>query len=77
MTRQAIHIIGAGLAGSEAAWQIAEAGIPAIIHEMKPQKFSAAHKTARNWFAPIRCGQMILNITPSACCMKKCDAAVP
>lgn len=32
------------LAGSEAAWQIAEAGIPAIIHEMKPQKFSAAHK---------------------------------
>ena len=44
MTRQAIHIIGAGLAGSEAAWQIAEAGIPAIIHEMKPQKFSAAHK---------------------------------
>ena len=30
-----IHIIGAGLAGSEAAWQIAEAGIPVIIHEMK------------------------------------------
>lgn len=46
MNTQPIHIIGAGLAGSEAAWQIAEAGIPAIIHEMKPIKFSPAHKNA-------------------------------
>lgn len=46
MKTQPIHIIGAGLAGSEAAWQIAEAGIPAIIHEMKPIKFSPAHKNA-------------------------------
>ena len=44
MSDTPIHIIGAGLAGSEAAWQIAEAGIPVIIHEMKPAKFSPAHK---------------------------------
>jgi len=44
MNNTPIHIVGAGLAGSEAAWQIAEAGIPVIIHEMKPVKFSAAHK---------------------------------
>ncbi len=31
-----IHIIGGGLAGSEAAWQIAEAGVPVLLHEMRP-----------------------------------------
>ncbi len=40
-----VHIVGAGLAGSEAAWQIAQRGIKVIIHEMRPQKFSPAHKT--------------------------------
>jgi len=38
-----IRVIGAGLAGSEAAFQIARAGIPVILHEMKPQKYSPAH----------------------------------
>ena len=40
-----IHIIGGGLAGSEAAWQVAKRGIKVIIHEMKPNKLSPAHKT--------------------------------
>lgn len=40
-----IHIAGAGLAGSEAAWQLAERGIRVIIHEMRPLKYSPAHKT--------------------------------
>jgi methylenetetrahydrofolate--tRNA-(uracil-5-)-methyltransferase len=40
-----IHIIGGGLAGSEAAWQIAKAGVPAIIHEMRPVRMTDAHKT--------------------------------
>ena len=31
-----VHVIGAGLAGSEAAWQLAMAGIPVILHEMRP-----------------------------------------
>ena len=40
-----IHIIGGGLAGSEAAWQIAEAGRAVVIHEMRPVRMTDAHKT--------------------------------
>src|SRR5262249_1154990 len=40
-----IHIIGGGLAGSEAAWQIAGRGIPVHLHEMRPVRGTAAHKT--------------------------------
>ena len=40
-----IHIVGGGLAGSEAAWQIAEAGVPAVLHEMRPVRGTDAHKT--------------------------------
>ena len=42
---QPVHVIGGGLAGSEAAWQLAQAGIPAILHEMRPARTTAAHKT--------------------------------
>ena len=42
-----IHILGGGLAGSEAAWQIAEAGHPAVLHEMRPVHPTAAHQTDR------------------------------
>ena len=38
-----VIIIGAGLAGSEAAWQLAQRGIPVELHEMKPQKMTPAH----------------------------------
>jgi len=44
MKQSGVHIIGAGLAGSEAAWQLARRGVKVVVHEMKPQKFSAAHK---------------------------------
>ncbi|BCA78694.1 methylenetetrahydrofolate--tRNA-(uracil(54)-C(5))-methyltransferase (FADH(2)-oxidizing) TrmFO [Desulfuromonas sp. AOP6] len=40
-----LHIIGAGLAGCEAAWQAAQQGTPVILHEMKPQRFSPAHQS--------------------------------
>jgi len=40
-----IHVIGGGLAGSEAAWQIAQAGIAVVLHEMRPTKSTAAHQT--------------------------------
>ena len=40
-----IHIIGGGMAGSEAAWQIAEAGLPVILHEMRPEQGTFAHQT--------------------------------
>ncbi|HEY0033089.1 MAG TPA: methylenetetrahydrofolate--tRNA-(uracil(54)-C(5))-methyltransferase (FADH(2)-oxidizing) TrmFO [Devosia sp.] len=42
---KSIHIIGGGLAGSEAAWQAAEAGIPVILHEMRPVRATDAHQT--------------------------------
>jgi len=41
-----VHIIGGGLAGSEAAWQVACAGVSAVVHEMRPIRMTAAHKTA-------------------------------
>jgi methylenetetrahydrofolate--tRNA-(uracil-5-)-methyltransferase len=40
-----IHVIGGGLAGSEAAFQIASAGVPVVLHEMRPQRMTEAHKT--------------------------------
>lgn len=43
--KQAIHVIGGGLAGSEAAWQIASAGVPVVLHEMRPMRGTDAHKT--------------------------------
>src|ERR1041384_67321 len=42
---QPVHIIGGGLAGSEAAWQLAARGVPAVLHEMPPGRAAAAHKT--------------------------------
>ncbi|WP_425514887.1 methylenetetrahydrofolate--tRNA-(uracil(54)-C(5))-methyltransferase (FADH(2)-oxidizing) TrmFO [Ancylobacter lacus] len=39
-----VHVIGGGLAGSEAAWQLARAGIPVILHEMRPLRATDAHK---------------------------------
>ena len=40
-----IHVIGGGLAGSEAAWQIARAGVPVVLHEMRPARATEAHLT--------------------------------
>ena len=45
MTQEPIQVIGGGLAGTEAAWQIAQAGVPVILHEMRPKRFSPAHHT--------------------------------
>jgi methylenetetrahydrofolate--tRNA-(uracil-5-)-methyltransferase len=45
MLHAPIHIVGGGLAGSEAAWQIARLGLPVVLHEMRPQRQTEAHKT--------------------------------
>jgi len=45
-SKQTVTIIGAGLAGSEAAWQLARRGIPVRLHEMRPGKMTPAHNTA-------------------------------
>ncbi|MEL7277723.1 MAG: methylenetetrahydrofolate--tRNA-(uracil(54)-C(5))-methyltransferase (FADH(2)-oxidizing) TrmFO, partial [Pseudomonadota bacterium] len=45
MSIEPIHIIGGGMAGSEAAWQAASLGVPVILHEMRPQVQTFAHQT--------------------------------
>lgn len=45
MTIEPVHVVGGGLAGSEASWQIAEAGVPVVLHEMRPVRGTEAHKT--------------------------------
>jgi methylenetetrahydrofolate--tRNA-(uracil-5-)-methyltransferase len=41
-----VHVIGGGLAGSEAAWQLASCGVPVVLHEMRPVQATPVHKTA-------------------------------
>ena len=52
-----VHIIGAGLAGSEAAWQAAEMGVDVVLHEMRPVKMTPAHQTA--YFAELVCSNSL------------------
>jgi methylenetetrahydrofolate--tRNA-(uracil-5-)-methyltransferase len=52
-TSETVHIIGAGLAGSEAAWQVAEAGLAVVLHEMRPDRMTEAHRT--EGFAELVC----------------------
>ncbi|MCH6578022.1 MAG: FAD-dependent oxidoreductase, partial [Proteobacteria bacterium] len=49
VTRQTkpVHVIGGGLAGSEAAWQLARVGVPVTLHEMRPVRGTEAHLTDR------------------------------
>ena len=42
-----VHVVGGGLAGSEAAWQLAERGHDVVLHEMRPVRSTPAHKTDR------------------------------
>ena len=55
--RERVHIIGAGLAGSEAAWQIAKRGVEVVLHEMRPTKKTPAHKTGN--FAELVCSNSL------------------
>lgn len=52
-----VHVIGAGLAGCEATWQLVSRGVPVILHEMRPVKKSPAHKTAD--FAELVCSNSL------------------
>jgi len=58
-----INIIGAGLAGSEAAWQIARSGLACTLHEMRPLKLTKAHKTAG--FAELVCSNSLKSDSPN------------
>ena len=52
-----VTVIGAGLAGSECAWQLARRGIPVTLREMKPEKMTPAHVTP--WFAELCCSNSL------------------
>ena len=65
-----ITVIGAGLAGSEAAYQIAQKGIKVKLYEMKPEKFSPAHSNSN--FAEIVCSNSFKsNLLTNACGLLK------
>ena len=57
MTNNYINVIGAGLAGCEAAFQAAERGIKVRLYEMKPQKFTPAHHSEK--FAELVCSNSL------------------
>lgn len=57
MTTEKVTVIGAGLAGSEAAWQLAERGIQVTLYEMRPQASSPAHHTEQ--FAELVCSNSL------------------
>ena len=40
-----MYVIGGGLAGTEAAWQVARSGVPVVFYEMRPERLSPAHHT--------------------------------
>ncbi|HYD74305.1 MAG TPA: methylenetetrahydrofolate--tRNA-(uracil(54)-C(5))-methyltransferase (FADH(2)-oxidizing) TrmFO [Candidatus Binatia bacterium] len=48
-----VHVVGGGLAGSEAAWALSNAGVPVVLHEMRPVRMTDAHKTEK--FAELVC----------------------
>ena len=77
MPHTPIHIIGGGLAGSEAAWQVAGAGLPVVLHEMRPVRMTEAHKT--DGLAELVCSKASAPTMPPptrwACCTRRC--AVP
>ncbi len=57
MTTPAVTVIGAGLAGSEAAWQIAQAGVRVRLYEMRPVRMTPAHHTGQ--FAELVCSNSL------------------
>ena len=57
MDNKKVTVIGAGLAGCECAWQLAKRKIPVVLYEMKPKKFTPAHKSER--FAELVCSNSL------------------
>jgi methylenetetrahydrofolate--tRNA-(uracil-5-)-methyltransferase len=60
---QPIHIVGGGLAGTEAAWQAARRGVPAVLYEMRPARPTPAHRTGR--LAELVCSNSLKSESPS------------
>ncbi|WP_395666845.1 methylenetetrahydrofolate--tRNA-(uracil(54)-C(5))-methyltransferase (FADH(2)-oxidizing) TrmFO [Methylocella sp.] len=64
MSEHPVHIVGAGLAGSEAAWQLARAGVRVVLHEMRPARQTPAHRTGG--FAELVCSNSFRADDPAA-----------
>jgi len=58
-----VHIVGAGLAGSECAWQLARRGVPVVLHEMRPERTTPAHQTGG--FAELVCSNSLRSDDPT------------
>lgn len=63
-TRKKVHIVGGGLAGSEAAYFLAEQGVEVLLHEMRPKKTTEAHQTER--YAELVCSNSFKSISPTS-----------
>ncbi|WP_191061839.1 methylenetetrahydrofolate--tRNA-(uracil(54)-C(5))-methyltransferase (FADH(2)-oxidizing) TrmFO [Geminicoccus harenae] len=59
---QPVQVIGGGLAGSEAAWQLARQGVPVVLHEMRPVETTAAHQSGQ--FAELVCSNSFRSDDP-------------
>ncbi|MEM1202394.1 MAG: methylenetetrahydrofolate--tRNA-(uracil(54)-C(5))-methyltransferase (FADH(2)-oxidizing) TrmFO [Acidobacteriota bacterium] len=57
-----VHVVGAGLAGSECAWQLARRGVPVVLHEMRPERSTPAHQTGG--FAELVCSNSLRSDDP-------------
>ncbi len=57
-----VHVVGAGLAGSECAWQLAQRGVPVILHEMRPEVSTPAHSTGK--YAELVCSNSFRSDDP-------------
>ncbi|MFR2156400.1 MAG: methylenetetrahydrofolate--tRNA-(uracil(54)-C(5))-methyltransferase (FADH(2)-oxidizing) TrmFO [Evtepia gabavorous] len=75
--REPVTVIGAGLAGCEAAWQLAQAGIPVVLREMKPRKKTPAHHADLfgSWCAPTPCART--SWKTRACSRRSCGGWAP
>jgi len=73
-TYSPIHVVGGGLAGSEAAWQIAESGVPVILHEMRGVRGRKRTRAIRwrNWSVPTPSAPTMRPPMQWASSMRKC-----
>ncbi|MCM2268609.1 MAG: methylenetetrahydrofolate--tRNA-(uracil(54)-C(5))-methyltransferase (FADH(2)-oxidizing) TrmFO [Thermoanaerobaculia bacterium] len=63
MSASPVHVVGAGLAGSECAWQLARRGVPVVLHEMRPERTTPAHATGG--FAELVCSNSLRSDEPT------------
>ena len=72
MSSETVTLIGGGLAGCEAAWQLAQRGAKVILYEMRPQKKTGAHQS--EFLAELVCSNSLVSMIPTkASGLIKCE----